>query len=77
MPASMYFSSIPKGYASEILKLTLIEATKRSINADFNGAANILRKCFPDAFQKDPDFNEYQIIKHPDLVLAQTGNFQA
>ena len=51
--------------------------SKRCINADFNGAANILRKCFPDAFQKDPDFNEYQIIKHPDLVLAQTGNFQA
>ena len=51
--------------------------SKRCINADFNGAANILRKCFPDAFQKDPDFNEYQIIKHPDLVLAQSGNFQA
>ena len=50
--------------------------SKRSVNADLNGAANILRKCFPDAFQKDPDFNEYQIIKHPDLILVQSGNFQ-
>ena len=39
------------------------------INADLNGSANILRKRFPDAFQKDPDFNEIIIIKHPDLVL--------
>ena len=42
----------------------------KQINADLNGSANILRKAFPNAFKKDPDFNNIQVIRHPDLVLA-------
>jgi putative transposase len=38
------------------------------INADLNGAANILRKAFPDAFEKGtmPDFRNMRYIVHPD-----------
>ena len=42
----------------------------KQINADLNGSANILRKAFPNAFKKDPDFNNIRVIRHPDLVLA-------
>ena len=39
------------------------------INADLNGAANILRKRFPDAFGKlPPDFRKIKVIKHPDAI---------
>ena len=34
------------------------------VNADLNGAANILRKAFPDAFGKVSD---YDFLKHPDV----------
>lgn len=38
------------------------------INSDLNGSANILRKAFPDAFEKvRPDFSKVVIIRHPDL----------
>lgn len=38
------------------------------INADLNGAANILRKAFPDAFEKGvmPNFNNLRYVIHPD-----------
>ena len=38
------------------------------INSDLNGAANILRKAFPDAFDGKPDifFEQVVIIRHPD-----------
>jgi transposase len=40
------------------------------INADLNGAANILRKAIPDAFTKGemPNFNSVELIKHPDYL---------
>ena len=42
--------------------------TGESINADLNGSANIIRKCFPDAFTKGtmPDFRNIQTIRHPE-----------
>lgn len=38
------------------------------INSDLNGSANILRKEYPDAFERGemPDFNKVQVIRHPD-----------
>lgn len=40
------------------------------LNSDLNGAANILRKAFPDVFQTEPDFEKVLIIKHPDFEKA-------
>ena len=42
--------------------------TGETINADLHGAANIIRKCFPDAFIKGtmPDFRNIQTIRHPE-----------
>lgn len=40
------------------------------LNSDLNGAANILRKAFPDAFRTEPDFKKVCVIKHPDLKKA-------
>lgn len=40
------------------------------IHADLNGAANGLRKAYPDAFERDgavfPDFRNVRYLKHPD-----------
>lgn len=39
-----------------------------TINADLNGSANILRKAFPQAFDKmPPKFDDVRIIRHPDI----------
>ena len=35
---------------------------KINLNADVNGAANILRKAVPDAFEK---VNDFSYLKHP------------
>lgn len=42
------------------------------LNADLNGSANILRKAFPDAFQKGqmPDFGNVVVIRYPDAGKA-------
>ena len=47
------------------------------MNADINGSANILRKCFPDAF-KETGLRHYEIevIKHPmyGAMIQNRGN---
>lgn len=43
----------------------------RTVNADLNGSANILRKCFPSAFSENPDFNQIIVIRHPDKSISQ------
>ena len=40
------------------------------INSDLNGAANILRKAIPDAFQTEPDFTKVCVVRHPDHEKA-------
>lgn len=44
--------------------------TDKTINADLNGSANILRKWNKDIFKKMPDFSNVRKIKHPDLELS-------
>ncbi len=43
------------------------------INADLNGAANILRKAFPGAFNTgiDPDFQNIRVIRHAEYEQRQ------
>ena len=45
------------------------------INADLNGAANILRKEYPEAFAAGqmPDFFRVTVIRHPDLENRNTN----
>lgn len=43
----------------------------KTLNADLNGSANILRKCFPSAFSENPDFNQVIVIRHPDQSISQ------
>lgn len=45
----------------------------KTVNADLNGSANILRKAFPDSFSENnlPDFTNIVVIKHPDEVLKR------
>ena len=44
------------------------------VHADLNGAANGMRKCFPDAFSREgavmPDFSHVRFLKHPDAWLS-------
>ena len=56
----MYFSSIPKGYASEILKLTLLEATKC-------GLSDILITC------NEPNIASAKVIEKNGGVLEVSG----
>lgn len=45
------------------------------INADLNGAANILRKAFPRAFNTgiDPDFQNIRVIRHAEYEQCQVN----
>lgn len=43
----------------------------RTVNADLNGSAKILRKCFPLTFSENPDFNQIIVIRHPDKSISQ------
>ena len=45
---------------------------KKLISTSYaQGAANILRKCFPSAFSENPDFNQIIVIRHPDKSIFQ------
>ncbi len=61
--------SIPK-FSGKRIKRGLYKSKDKILNADLNGSANILRKCFPNAFKKDPDFNNIKVVKHPDLKVS-------
>lgn len=45
----------------------------RLVHADLNGAANGLRKAFPDGFSREgavlPDFSRVRFLSHPDALL--------
>lgn len=60
-------------FSGKRIKRGLYQTGCTIINAYLNGSANILRKCFPNAFKKDPDFNNITVIKHPDLVLSNSN----
>ncbi len=46
--------------------------TGLQINADLNGAANIVRKNMPAAFEAyEPDFRRIRVIRHPDRSEEQ------
>ena len=60
----MYFSSIPKGYASEILKLTLIEVTKC-------GLSDILITC------NEPNIASAKVIEKNDGVWEKSFHILA
>ena len=50
------------------------------IHADLNGAANGMRKAFPDAFERGdavrPDFSRVCFLKHPDAWLALANRME-
>ncbi len=60
-------------FSGKRIKRGLYKTDERIINADLNGSANILRKCLPNAFKKDPDFSNITVVKHPDLVLSSSN----
>ena len=53
-------------HGAELFQLT-------AINADLNGAANILRKAFPEAFNTGiaPDFQNIRVIRHAEYEQRQ------
>lgn len=73
-PTTRYYRQAPESGELEEYKVKprgLYKSRKFGVvNSDLNGAANTLRKEFPDAFSWEgccvPDFSQVEVFKHPD-----------